>query len=71
MKMNEEDLKILKRQWGDSDNLINDALIYIKKLQEENNLLKAKMECMEEIADYRYRTTQPQDESEIYNELFR
>ena len=41
------------------------------QLREENSLLKAKIECMEEITDYKYRAKQTQDESEIYNELFR
>lgn len=42
---------------------------YINNLQEENNLLKAKIKCMEEITGH--NQTQPKDESEIYNEMFR
>lgn len=42
---------------------------YITNLQEENNLLKAKIKCMEESTGH--NQTQPKDESEIYNEMFR
>lgn len=37
--MDKEELETLKEQWGDTDNLINDALNYIKSLQEENKEL--------------------------------
>lgn len=41
---------------------------YITNLQEENNLLKAKIKCMEEKINYKNAY---KDESEIYNEFFR
>ena len=47
----------------------NLLLNYITNLQEENNLLKAKIKCMEEIKEHNQK--QPKDESEIYNEMFR
>lgn len=47
----------------------NLLLNYINNLQEENNLLKAKIKCMEEITGHSEK--QPKDESEIYNEMFR
>ncbi len=43
-------------------------LNYITNLQEENNLLKAKIKCMEEKINYKNAY---KDESEIYNEFFR
>lgn len=48
---------------------LEEILNYITNLQEENNLLKAKIKCMEEITGH--NQTQPKDESEIYNEMFR
>ena len=42
--MNKEEIdnmyKVLKEQWGDSDNYINDLLNYSKDLQQENKQLK-------------------------------
>ena len=45
-----------------------ELLNYITNLQEENNLLKAKIKCMEEKINYKNAY---KDESEIYNEFFR
>ena len=42
--MNKEEIdnmyKVLKEQWGDSDNYINDLLNYSKNLQKKNKQLK-------------------------------
>ena len=42
--MNKEEIdnmyKVLEEQWGDTDNYINDLLIYSKDLQQENKRLK-------------------------------
>lgn len=51
------------------DNEMKAMYYYITNLQEENNLLKTKIKCMEEITEH--NQTQPKDESEIYNEMFR
>ena len=49
-----------KKIWGE----VNDRI----ELKEENDLLKAKIKCMEEKINYK---TAYKDESEIYNEFFR
>lgn len=71
MKMNEELDGLFETLENDllSRYQYNLLLNYINNLQEENNLLKAKIKCMEESTGH--NQTQPKDESEIYNEMFR
>lgn len=65
-KLNDEN----NYDYSDKDLISMKTLLnYITNLQEENNLLKAKIKCMEEITGHNQK--QPKDESEIYNEMFR
>ena len=78
MKMNEEIKEILedikKKELAPTDLTHNDIvklLNYITNLQEEKQKLRQKIKYMEMIMEYKNELRQPQDESEIHNELYR